>query len=109
MFSIAAYAWLIAGGVLEPMWVLAMKRSGSFRDPLWTAATVVLVVASPFCLSVAMNEVPVGTAYAIWTGIGAVGTVILGLFLYKERAELKRLFFITLIIVGAVGLAIGGV
>ncbi|MDR3282222.1 MAG: multidrug efflux SMR transporter [Candidatus Methanoplasma sp.] len=104
-----AYAWLIVGGILEPTWVLAMKKSRNFRDPFWAVAAVVLIIASPFCLSIAMKEVPVGTAYAIWTGIGAVGTVILGLLLYDESVERRRLLFITLIIVGAVGLATGGV
>jgi len=54
-----------------------------------------------------MREIPVGTAYAVWTGIGAVGTVVLGVAFYKERVNWKGIFFITLIIVGAVGLGLG--
>ncbi|MDR0524023.1 MAG: multidrug efflux SMR transporter [Candidatus Methanoplasma sp.] len=107
MFSAYAYFWLIAGGLLEPTWVLAMKKSNGFKVPSWAAAAVILILASPFCLSLAMTEVPVGTAYAVWTGIGAIGTVVLGLTLYKERVDRAGLFFISLIIMGAVGLGGG--
>ena len=109
MFSLMAYIWLIIGGLLEPTWVLAMKRSNNFKDKKWTVITAFLVVASPFFLSLAMKEIPVGTAYAVWTGIGAIGTTALGALLYKESVERKRLFFIFVIIVGAVGLGLGGV
>ena len=109
MFSLIAYIWLIIGGLLEPAWVLAMKKSNNFKDLKWTAATGVLIFASPFFLSLAMVEIPVGTAYAVWTGIGAVGATVLGVVLYKEKVERLRLFFISLIIIGTVGLALGGV
>jgi quaternary ammonium compound-resistance protein SugE len=109
MFSLEAYFWLIAGGLLEPTWVLAMKKSKNFKDIPWTIVTIILIVASPLCLSIAMREVPVGTAYAVWTGIGAIGTVILGYLLYKEHINIKGIFFISLIIIGSVGLALGGV
>jgi quaternary ammonium compound-resistance protein SugE len=104
-----AYSWLIIGGLLEPAWILAMKKSNNFKDKKWTVVTMVLVVASPFFLSLAMREISVGTAYAVWTGIGAIGATALGALLYKESVERKRLFFIFLIIVGSVGLALGGV
>jgi len=109
MFSIIAYIWLIIGGILEPAWILAMKKSKNFKDPKWTVITAILVFASPFFLSLAMREIPVGTAYAVWTGIGAIGAMVLGVLLYKERVERLRLFFISLIIIGTVGLALGGV
>jgi len=103
-----AYMWLIIGGLLEPAWILAMKKSKNFKDVKWTLATAVLIFASPFFLSLAMVEIPVGTAYAVWTGIGAIGAMILGVTLYKEKVERLRLFFISLIIIGTVGLALGG-
>jgi Membrane transporters of cations and cationic drugs len=109
MFSIIAYIWLIIGGILEPAWILAMKKSKNFKDIKWTIITAILVFASPFFLSLAMREIPVGTAYAVWTGIGAIGAMVLGVVLYKERVERLRLFFISLIIIGTVGLALGGV
>ncbi|MCL1811586.1 MAG: SMR family transporter, partial [Methanomassiliicoccaceae archaeon] len=77
-----AYVWLIIGGLLEPAWVIALKKSKSFKDVKWTIATSFLIVASPFFLSLAMREIPVGTAYAVWTGIGAIGATALGIFLY---------------------------
>ncbi len=104
-----AYFWLIVGGLLEPAWVLAMKKSNNFKDKKWTVITAFFVVLSPFFLSLAMREIPVGTAYAVWTGIGAIGATLLGLLLFKEGVERKRLFFIFLIIIGAVGLGLGGV
>jgi len=106
LFSIIAYAWLILGGFLEPTWVLAMKKSKNFKDLKWTIITGILVLASPYCLSRAMETIPVGTAYAVWTGIGAICTTTLGVLLYKESVERRRLFFIFMIIVGAVGLAL---
>lgn len=108
MFSVMAYVWLIIGGLLEPAWILAMKKSNNFTDKKWTVITAILVVASPFFLSLAMKEIPVGTAYAVWTGIGAIGATVLGALLYKESVERKRMFFIFLIIIGSVGLALGG-
>lgn len=108
MFSVMAYFWLILGGVFEPVWVLTMKKSKHFKDPKWTLITIFFIILSPFFLSLAMREIPVGTAYAVWTGIGAIGATLLGLVLYKESVEKKRLFFIFLIIAGCVGLALGG-
>ena len=107
MFSVDAYFWLILGGVLEPIWVLAMKKSDNFTDRIWAILAIILIVASPACLSLAMREIPIGTAYAVWTGIGAVGTVVLGVVLYKEKFNWKGTLFITLIIIGAVGLGLG--
>lgn len=109
MFGLMAYIWLIVGGLLEPVWVLAMKKSNNFKDKKWTVITIFFVVASPFFLSLAMREISVGTAYAVWTGIGAIGATVLGILLYKEPMERKRLFFISLIIIGSVGLGLGGV
>ena len=81
-----------------------MKKSDSFKNRLWTALAIILIVASPGCLSLAMREIPVGTAYAVWTGIGAVGTAILGIVLFGESREVARLVSIGLIVAGIVGL-----
>ncbi|MDR2698109.1 MAG: QacE family quaternary ammonium compound efflux SMR transporter [Candidatus Methanoplasma sp.] len=110
MFTVMAYVWLIIGGLLEPTWILAMKKSNSFRDRKWAAIAAVLIVASPYFLSLSMSEgIPVGTAYAVWTGIGAIGAIVLGALLYKESVEKRCMFFVFLIIIGAVGLGLGGV
>jgi len=106
MFSLFAWFWIILGGLFEPVWVVSMKKSENFTKPLWTAATILFIVVSPYCLSLAMKEMPVGTAYAIWTGIGAVFTTIAGFVLYKEKIERRRVFFIFIIVVGVMGLAL---
>jgi multidrug transporter EmrE-like cation transporter len=105
-----AYIWLIVGGVLEPSWVFAMKKYNDHRNLQWAIITSFCIITSPFFLSLAIKEgVPVGTAYAVWTGIGAICTTALGILLYKESKERKQLFFIFIIIAGAVGLGWGGI
>ena len=106
MYTMICWAWIIAGGILEPMWVIAMKKSNNFKNIPWAIAAIILILASPFCLSMAMKEMPVGTAYAIWTGMGSIFTVIAGMILYKERVERLKILFIMLIIIGVVGLSI---
>jgi len=107
MFSLMAYVWLVVGGLLEPTWVLALKKYNVHKNARWAVATGILILTSPFFLSLAMKEgIPVGTAYAVWTGIGTIGTTILGIVLYKESVERRRLFFIFLILVGVVGLGL---
>ena len=109
MFTIMAYVWLIVGGLLEPTWVIAMKKFNDKKNLTWAILTGIFIITSPFFLSLAIKEgVGVGIAYAVWTGIGAICTTILGIIMYKEPAERKRLFFIFVIIVGAAGLAIVG-
>lgn len=99
-----AWIYLIVAGFFEIGFALGLKYSEGFSR-LWP--TVGMVVAggiSFYLLSIAMRSLPVGTAYAVWTGIGAAGTVILGILFLKESSDLIRLLSITLIIVGVVGL-----
>jgi len=99
-----AWVYLIIAGFFEIGFALGLKYSESF-SPLWpTADMVVSGGISFYLLSVAMRSLPVGTAYAVWTGIGAAGTVILGILFLKESSDLIRLISISLIIVGVVGL-----
>lgn len=106
MFDIIPYLWLILGGLLEPLWVIGMKKSDNFKRRGYAVLTIFLIVASPYCLSVAMQTIPIGTAYAVWTGIGAVGAVLAGLVLYKEKMNLIRIVLILFIITGVTGLAL---
>lgn len=99
-----AWAYLVLAGVMEPMWVIGLKKSEGFKRAGWTAFTAAFLFASMYLLSLAIDlDLPMGTAYAVWTGIGAVGALIAGIMLFKERAQLVRVFFIVLIIIGIAG------
>ena len=99
-------AWVIlaVAGLLEIGWAIGLKYTDGFTRPGPTVATVAAMVASMVLLGLAMRTLPVGTAYAVWTGIGTVGTVLLGMFLFGESAEPLRLFFIAMIVAGIAGL-----
>lgn len=95
---------LITAGVFEICWAVGLKYSEGFTK-LWPSLfTVFCMILSMVLLAVAVKEIPVGSAYAVWTGIGAVGTAILGIYLFNESSEIIRLFFIFIIVIGIVGL-----
>ena len=99
-----AWVYLVIAGFFEIGLALGLKYSEGFSR-LWpTVGMAVSGGISFYLLSIAMRSLPVGTAYAVWTGIGAAGTVILGILFLKESSDLIRLLSITLIIVGVVGL-----
>jgi quaternary ammonium compound-resistance protein SugE len=101
-------AWfvLVVAGILEIGWAVGLKYTDGFTR-LWpTVATLSAMIASMALLGLAVRELPVGTAYAVWTGIGIVGTVLLGILLFGEPADLLRLLFISMIVAGIVGLKI---
>ncbi|HEY0955637.1 MAG TPA: quaternary ammonium compound efflux SMR transporter SugE [Roseateles sp.] len=99
-------AWLVLviAGLFEVGWAIGLKYTEGFSRPWPTAATVAAMVISVALLGVAMRTLPVGTAYAVWTGIGAVGTVLLGIVLFQEPATVARLACVGLIVAGIVGL-----
>ena len=99
-------AWflLFVAGLLEVAWALGLKASHGFTRPLASMLTIIAMVASFYLLAQAMKVLPVGTAYAIWVGIGAVGTVVLGIFIYGDSANPLRLVSLVLILAGLVGL-----
>lgn len=99
-----AWIYLMAAGVLEIAWALGLKASEGFTRPLISVATVAGMILSFVLLAQAMKSLPVGTAYATWTGIGAVGSVILGIMLLGESASALRLACLGLIVLGIVGL-----
>jgi quaternary ammonium compound-resistance protein SugE len=104
------FAWLllITAGLLEPVWAGAMKASDGFTR-LWPSVLTLVAAWSSFALlGLSLKALPVGSAYAVWTGIGAVGTAILGIILFSEPATTARLVFITLIVVGIAGLKFVG-
>jgi quaternary ammonium compound-resistance protein SugE len=99
-------AWiiLIVAGVLEVGWAIGLKYTHGFTKPLPSGLTIIAIVASMYLLAVAARTLPIGTAYAVWVGIGAAGTAILGIFLLKEPATAGRVFFLLLLGVSIVGL-----
>ncbi|MBV2132802.1 quaternary ammonium compound efflux SMR transporter SugE [Pseudomonas sp. MAP12] len=98
--------WLILlfAGLLEVGWAVGLKYTDGFSRPLPTILTVAAMLASIALLGLAMKELPLGTAYAIWTGIGAVGTVLAGILLFGEALSPLRLCSVLLIVAGLVGL-----
>ncbi|NCQ19534.1 MAG: quaternary ammonium compound-resistance protein SugE [Ignavibacteria bacterium CG_4_8_14_3_um_filter_37_9] len=95
---------LFIAGLFEIAWAIGLKYSEGFSKPVASVFTIVTMIISMALLSYSVKTLPVGTAYAVWTGIGAVGTAILGIVLFNESREFMRIFFIFLIIVGIVGL-----
>jgi len=102
-----AWTTLVVAGLLEPVWVTAMKLSEGFTDIPWAAATFVFLFFSMYLLGRALKmNIPVGTAYAVWVGIGAIGALVVGILLFNEPSELLRLFFVLLIVVGMIGVQV---
>ena len=101
-----SWIYLFIAGLFEIGWAVGLKYTAGFTK-LWPSViTIIGMILSFYFLSNAIKTIPIGTAYAIWTGIGAVGTAILGMILFGESKELIRIFFIFLIVVGIVGLKI---
>ncbi|QSG10044.1 quaternary ammonium compound efflux SMR transporter SugE [Halapricum desulfuricans] len=99
-------AWIVlfVAGLFEIAWAIGLAYSDGLSKPLPTLGTVAALLVSMVLLAHAVQELPVGTAYAVWTGIGAVGTASLGIVLLDEPATLARVAFIGVIVVGIVGL-----
>jgi len=95
---------LIIAGLLECVWAVGLKYSHGFTRLYPSLITLVSMLVSVFLLALSMKSLPVGTAYAVWTGIGAVGTVVLGIILFHESASPGRLVCVALILGGIVGL-----
>lgn len=99
-----AWVYLIIAGIFEVVWAIALKYSQGFTKLFPTLITFGGMVISFYLLSLATKTLPIGTAYAIWTGIGALGAVILGMFLFNEPVNILRIVFLCLILVGILGL-----
>ena len=101
-------SWIILffAGLFEVGWAVGLKYTDGFSRPVPTALTVAAMLVSLGLLGLAMKELPLGTAYAIWTGVGAVGTVIAGVILFGESMALVRVASVGLIIAGLVGLKV---
>ncbi|MBC3419325.1 MULTISPECIES: quaternary ammonium compound efflux SMR transporter SugE [unclassified Pseudomonas] len=101
-------SWIILffAGLFEVGWAVGLKYTDGFTRPLPTALTVAAMAVSLGLLGLAMKELPLGTAYAIWTGVGAIGTVIAGIILFGESMALVRLLSVALIVAGLIGLKV---
>lgn len=98
------WIFLFTAGVFEIVWALTLKLSEGFSKPLPAAITVVSLVLSMIFMAFSLKTIPMGTAYAVWTGIGAVGTAVLGMWLFGEPRAAVRVLCIGLIIAGIAGL-----
>lgn len=99
-----AWILLLLAGLLEVVWAFGMKASDGFSRLGWSAITLIAMLASVGLLALAMRSLPLGTAYAIWTGIGALGAFVVGILVLGEAATPMRLFSAALILAGLVGL-----
>ena len=99
-----AWLLLIAAGLLEVVWAIGLKYTEGFSRLMPSVITIAAMIASVWLLAMALKSIPVGTGYAVWTGIGAVGTAILGIILFNEAATVARIACIGLIVAGIFGL-----
>ncbi|GKX29167.1 QacE family quaternary ammonium compound efflux SMR transporter [Vallitalea longa] len=101
-----SWFYLTVAGVFEVIWATALKYSNGFTRLYPSIITVIGMIISFYLLSIATKTLPMGTAYAIWTGIGALGSIIVGILFFKEPCNLTRVFFLLLILLGIIGLKI---
>jgi quaternary ammonium compound-resistance protein SugE len=99
-------AWIVlfVAGLLEICWAVGLKYTDGFTRPLPSVLTAAAIVASMVLLSLAARTLPIGTAYAVWVGMGAAGAVVLGIVLFNEPSNPGRLFFLALLVVSIAGL-----
>ena len=95
---------LLIAGLFEVAWAIGLKYTEGFTRPLPSAFTLITLAASMYLLAKATQTLPIGTAYAVWVGIGAAGAGILGIVLFKEPASLLRIGFLALLVISIIGL-----
>lgn len=98
-------AWinLLIAGIFEVIWAISLKFSQGFSLLIPSVITIIGMIASFYFLSLATKVLPIGTAYTVWTGFGAIGTIILGIILFNEPITPMRLLFLLLILIGIIG------
>ncbi len=102
--TVSAWVALLVAGLLEIGWALGLKYSDGLTRFWPTAATVLAIMLSFALMAVALKSLPFGTAYAVWTGIGAAGSIVVGMLLFSESADPFRILCLTLIVTGMIGL-----
>ena len=103
-----AWLYLVVAGLLEIVFAISLKQTEGFTRPWWIAAFLIAGTASFFLLAQALRTLPVGTAYAVWTGIGAAGTAVVGMLVFGEPRDLPRLLSLVALLAGIVGLHLTG-
>lgn len=98
------WLYLIIAGMLEVCWAIGLKYSAGFTKPIASIFTLVTLALSMFLLSKAAHDLPIGTAYAVWVGIGALGAAILGIFLFHEAVTPLRVLFLVMLLSSIIGL-----
>jgi quaternary ammonium compound-resistance protein SugE len=101
-----SWIYLIIAGLFEVGFTSCLKLSNNFTNLKWSIGFFICITVSFLLLNKAIQEIPIGTGYAVWTGIGAVGTVLIGIILYKEPSDFWRLFFIFTLIASIIGLKV---
>ncbi|RXT15314.1 multidrug efflux SMR transporter [Ammoniphilus sp. CFH 90114] len=101
-----AWGYIFLAGILEIIWAFGLKFSNGFSSLLPTILTIVAIVLSFILFSKSLISIPIGTAYAVFTGIGAAGTVIIGMLLFNESVHFMRIFFVIVLLLGIIGLKI---
>ena len=102
------WLYLFLAGALEITWAVAMKKSNGFTVIIPSIITGVGYIASAVFLAIALKQLPLGTAYAMWTGMGIVGTTLLGILLFNEKLSVPQVVYVILIVIGIAGLKILG-
>lgn len=102
--TIVSWVALVVAGLFEVIWAIFLKNSKGFSEVTPTLLFVVTLIISMFLLAHSMRTLPMGIAYPVWTGIGAVGTVIIGILFFKEGVNLQKIIFLSLILIGIIGL-----
>ena len=97
---------LVIAGMFEIAFIISLKHSDGLTKLIPTLFFILFEILSLFCLDKTLNKIPIGTAYAVWTGIGAAGAALLGIFIFNEPVSILRLFFITTLVISIIGLKI---
>ncbi|MCC2679628.1 MAG: putative molecular chaperone [Pseudobdellovibrio sp.] len=106
MSSTLSWVILFFAGLLEICWAIGLKYSAGFTKPLPSAFTIITLAGSMFLLAKASETLPIGTAYGVWVGIGALGAAVLGIILFNEPVTVPRIFFLVLLLTAIIGLKV---
>ena len=102
--TVIGWVTLVVAGLFEVIWAIFLKNSKGFTVATPTILFLITLAISMFLLAYSMRSIPIGVAYPVWTGIGAVGTVIVGILFFKEGVNLQKIIFLFLILIGIIGL-----